>query len=262
MRRGYSSELEALRWSIRPEDADIPQEDLAEIVDSALGELPESTAEDFMKSLGSIGKAIAPALQRAAPGIAQGAVTGASVGGPWGALVGAGVGAAQGQRKPGGTAAPAGKPAVSTLPTGPAAAATLLSLFQNPAVKHALMSQVLGTSGSPNVATNSGTDLPRAAINGLLAQLLANASEGLDESESEDEQAYLQDESGEYLIDPASPEQQAALVLTRLQPDRESEFDPESSESDDAAEWTIEALDPESDDWVEFDDSSEAVSFY
>ena len=125
------------------------------------------------------------------------------------------------------------------------------------------MSQVLGVSGSPKVTTPSGTDVPRAAINGLLTQLLANASEGLDESESVEEQEYLQDESGEYLIDPASPEQQGALVLKRLQPDRESDFDSESSESDEAAEWTIKALgDPESTEWVEFDDSGEAASFY
>ena len=57
MRRRYSSELEALRWSIRPTAADVSQEDVAEIVDSVLAELPQSTAEDFMKSLGSIGTA-------------------------------------------------------------------------------------------------------------------------------------------------------------------------------------------------------------
>ena len=277
MPRRYSSELEALRWSIRPEDADISHEDLQEVVDSTLAELSEGTAEDFMKSLGSIGKAIAPALQRAAPGAVQGAATGASVGGPWGALIGAGVGVASGvvggQRKPAGTVPPAassvaappgaGKPAASTLPTGPAAAATLLGLFQNPAVQRALASQVLGVVGSPNVTTASGADVPRAAINGLLAQLIANASESLAESQSIDEQTYLQDESGEYLVDPASPEQQGALVLARLQPDRESEFDSESSESDEAAEWMIEALgDPQSDEWVEFEDSVEATGFY
>ena len=94
---------------------------------------------------------------------------------------------------------------------------------------------------APERNNGFGTDVPRAAINGLLAQLIANAAEGLDESESVDEQAYLQDESGEYLIDPASPEQQGALVLARLQPDRESAFDSESSESGEAAEWMIEA---------------------
>jgi hypothetical protein len=263
MARRYSSELEALRWSIRPEDTDVSQEELVELVDSALEELPEGTAEDFMKSLGSIGKAIAPALQRAAPSIVQGAATGASVGGPWGALVGAGVGlgkgVAGGPPKPAAPPPSAGKPAVSTLPTGPAAAATLLSLLQNPAVQRALVSQVLGASGSPKVTTASGTDVPRAAINGLLAQLLANASEGLDESESEDEQAYLQDDSGEYLIDPASPEQQGALVLARLQPDRESAFDSDDGESDEAAEWAIEA---QPDEWVEFADSVESMGFY
>ncbi len=277
MRRPYPWELEALRWSVRPEDADISHEDLQEVVDSALAELSESTAENFLKSLGSIGKAIAPTLQRAAPGIAQGAATGASVGGPWGALIGAGVGfgsgVAGGQRKPPGTFAPGalsvaapsgpGKPAVSTLPTGPAAAATLLGLFRNPAVQRALMSQVLGAVGSPNVATAAGTDVPRAAINGLLAQLIANASEGLAESQSIDEQTYLQDESGEYMVDPASPEQQGAVVLAHLESERESAFGSESSEFVETTEWMIESLaDPQADEWAEFDQSVESASFY
>lgn len=47
-------------------------------------------------------------------------------------------------------------------------------------------------------------------------QLLANASEDLDEFESISEQAYLQDDSGEYPIVTGSPERQAAAVLSHL----------------------------------------------
>ena len=47
-----------------------------------LASLPGDTTEDFMSMLGSVGKAVGPTLQRAAPGIIQGATTGATVGGP------------------------------------------------------------------------------------------------------------------------------------------------------------------------------------
>ena len=66
----------------------------------------------------------------------------------------------------------------------------------------------------------SGAELPRASINQLLSQLLTNAVEGLPESESIREQSYLMDDTGEYLVDPASPEQHASMVLAHLQAGR------------------------------------------
>ena len=36
-----------------------------------MNDLPEAMAENFLKALGSLGKAAAPVLQRAAPAIAQ-----------------------------------------------------------------------------------------------------------------------------------------------------------------------------------------------
>lgn len=281
MPRLSSWDLESLRRSARPEYAGMPAEDLEQIVDSAISELPADTAEDFMKSLGSVGKTVGSTLQRAAPGIAQGAATGATVGGPWGALIGAGAGLASGvlggQGKAARPAAPAAAAGVPTaapgatvtsappaLPTGQAAAAALLGLLQNPTVQQALRSQVLGAAGSQQVAAPSGTELPRAAINGLLAQLLANASEGLPESESISEQSYLLGESGEYLVDPASPEQQAALVLSRLQSPRRPWFRSDSGETaDETVEWIGEELtDSESDEWIESVESGETVQFY
>lgn len=268
-------DLKGVRWSVRPEYAGVPDEDLEQIVDSAISGLSDSAAEDFMKALGSFGKTVGPTLQGAAPSIAQGAATGATVGGPWGALIGAGLasGVLGGKGKPAAPAAPpasasvpppapgtAGTSAPPALPTGQGAAATLLGLLGNRTVQQALMSQVLGASGSQQIPTASGTSVPRGEINSLLMQLLANASEGLAESESISEQSYLQGESGEYLIDPASPEQQAALVLESVRPAR---FSSDSDEFAEVAEWMIEGLaDSESEEWLEFEESTETVRFY
>jgi hypothetical protein len=255
-----------LRHCLRPEFADVSGDHLEEVVAASMDNLPEAMAENFLKALGSLGKAAAPVLQRAAPGIVQGAASGASVGGPWGALIGAAAGGASSalggakptRAAPGAAAPPAGMaPAAAPLPTGQPAAATLVSLLQNPTVQKALMSQVFGTSGTPQVTTATGTALPRGAINGLLMQLLANASEGLGESEELSEQSYLQGDSGEYLIDPASSEQQAALVLSHLQAESVPGLLPQPVELHDAIEWMADTAD----DWEteQFSDSDDSV---
>jgi hypothetical protein len=279
-----TQELDSLRRSLRSEHSRVSDEALEQIVESVTSELSPGAGEDFMKALGSIGKTVGPTLQRAAPSVAQGAATGATVGGPWGALIGAGAGLASGMLSgrgkptapppaaaPGSAPPPPGAAAPSEpspLPTGQGAAATLLGLMQNPTVQQALMSQVLGASGSQQIPTASGASIPRGAINGLLTQLLANASEALVESESISEQSYLLGESGEFLIDPASLEQQAALVLSRLgfvrpgsRPSDSVEL-AETLESIEAAEWMSEDADWESDEWLESEDSSETVRFY
>lgn len=259
MRRLSSSSVEGLRACVRPDYAGMPDEDLERIVDASTAELPSNVAEDFLQTLGSLGKAAGPLLQRLGPGVAQGAATGATVGGPWGALIGAGAGLASGvlsgQAKsprpavaasavgiPPAVPGPVGPSAPPGLPTGQGAAGTLLGLLQNPTIQQALLSQVLGASGAQQVPTPSGTSVPRAAINSLLTQLLANATESLPESESIAEQSYLQGSDGEYLIDPASLEQQAALVLSKLTR-------------------PLRGLFP-SEDWVEVDAYDEAAEFY
>jgi hypothetical protein len=270
--------LEGLRQCVRPEFATMAAEHLEQIVDSSISGVPHDAAEDFIDRLGSWGKAVAPTVQRAAPGIAQGAVTGASVGGPWGALIGAGAGVASSSLSSGKPARPtAPAPAVSlppsatsppvtppaALPAGQAAAATLVNLLQNPIVQQALMSQVLGAYGVQQVPTASGTNLPRGAINNVLTQLLANASEALPESESISEQTYLKGEGGEYLIDPASPEQQAALVLSHLQSARATRFQSDGGEFLEVAEWMFEEpADSETEEWLESEESTEMARFY
>jgi hypothetical protein len=261
-----SPRLEGLRQCVRPDLTGMPAEDLEQLVDSSISEMPAGTAEDFLKAIGSFGKAVGPTLQRAAPGIAQGAATGATVGGPWGALIGAGAGlASAGLRQPSkpGTPTPAAPVATTALPSGQAAAATLLGLLQNPTVQQALMSQVLGAAGTQQVPTASGASLPRAAINSLLTQLLANATEDLVESESISDQSYLQGESGEYLIDPASPEQHAAIVLSHLQPGAGEFQESDEGEFVETVEWLTEEFDEsESEEWPEYDEDIESVEFY
>jgi hypothetical protein len=271
--------FDGLRSFLRPELTGIPAEDIEQIVNTSISEMAPGTAEDFMKALGSVGKAVGPTLQRAAPGMAQGAATGATMGGPWGALIGAGAGLASSafrkQGRPPSSAVPApgvtiqppatvATPPTSgpALPTGQAAAATLLGILQNPTVQQALVSQVLGASGKQQVSTPSGGSLPRGAINSLLMQLLANATEGLVESESISEQEYLHDASGEYMIDPASPEQQAALVLSHLQSGTTQFPESNTSEFAETVEWIAEFDGSESEDWLESDESSEMVRFY
>lgn len=292
MPRLSESSLKGLRSTIRPEYAGLPAEDLESLIEASISGLPAGTAEDFLGTLSSIGKAAGPLLQRAAPDVAQGAATGATFG-PYGAIIGAGAGLVssliKGQEKPRPpapaasapqppTAAPPSNaaptapvtgapqpspsapvaPVAPALPTGQGAAATLLSLFQNPTVKQALLSQVLGSSGSQQIQTGSGTSLPRGAINAVLSQLVNNASEALAESASISEQRYLQDAAGEYVVDPASLDQHAALILSHLQRRAPREDHPE------VADWEMEAVPAmeSSEEWPEVDESVEAVSFY
>jgi hypothetical protein len=259
-------DLDDVRQSVKPEYADMHDEELGALVDSAVSELPDDAAENLLQTLGSVGRVVGPTLQRAAPRIAQGAASGATAGGVWGALIGGSAGLASSalaaRRKPRGTApggpgtpAPPGTQATRALPTGQGAAATVLALFRHPIVRQALLSQALGSAGKEQVQAASGAALPRGAINDLLVQLLANASDGLPEAESLGDESYLLTESGEYVVDPAVPEQQAALVLAHLESTASAEV-----ESVDAFEWT----DSESD-WDSVEDlgeADEAVQFF
>ena len=281
--------LDGLRTCLRPEYADLPREHLEEVVASSVADMSPAVAEDFMKTLSSVGAAVAPNLQRAAPSILQGATTGASVGGPWGALIGAGAGfasSALGGTKPAPFAArgaapaqapgpaspqmaappqaPAPSPAASSLPTGQSAAATFFGLLKNPAVQQALLSQVFGGSGTPQVTTAAGTTVPRGAVNNLLMQLLANASEGLPEQESAMDESYLLDASGEYLADPASFDQQAAVVLSRLHSQRAVPFVVDPGEFFTPVGWMPdESEGSQGEGWPPgIDEASETVRFY
>ena len=237
-----SREVNSVRGLLAYDEAGASDRRVQSIVAETISSLPSDTAEDVFGALKSVAKVALPVIEKAGAGALQGAATG----GPYGALLGAGAGLASGavqQAKgtlstaaPGATSAPAPKgsspvlsgtpqlqpqaasqPAASLeLPTGQAAAAIILGLLQNTLIQQALLSQVLGEKGRSTLVTPSGAVLPRASINQLLSQLLMNAAETLPESGSSDDQSYLKDDSGQYMVDPASPEQQAAMVLAHV----------------------------------------------
>lgn len=247
---GSPTELDALRSCVRPEYAGMLGRDFERTIKSAISKLPEEAAEDFWQSLRSAGKVVGSTLQRSAPAIAQGAVSGGAMGGPLGAALGVAAGLASpilgGKAQTRAPAAPAvvtapgpGAPSplnVAQLPAGQGAAATLIALLKNPTIQQALFSQALGSAGARRIVTQSGVSIPPGAINNLLMQLLSSASEALEAMDG-DEHAYLQNEQGEYLADPASPEQQAAVVLSHVHRKRPPTIEmDESIDSRNAAE--------------------------
>lgn len=262
--------LEGLRSCIRPEYAGLPAEDLERAIEPSVSGLRADIVEDFWNTLKKVGSTLA----KVAPAVAQGALAGS----PLRAGLAVASSLLKTKEKPAPSIAPApavsappsatgtpGMPAAPALPTGQGAAATLLSLFNNPTAQQALLSQVLGRLAGPAVRTPSGTSLPVGTINHLFTQLFANASEALPESEESESfsESYLKDPGGEYLVDPASPDQRAALVLSHLQQTRAAELRPDSDDFTEAMGWeAADVAEMESEEWPEIDESSETVSFY
>lgn len=184
---------------------------------------PESDPEDvenFMRSLRSIGRQIAPIARRALPGIVQGAAQGAAVGGPWGALIGAvGGGAmsalsspsrsrpAQAPRRappaqqPRRMPSPSRPPPMMTAPPPPMApptapppmpamtgavggsgpaAAQLLALLSRPETMQALQALLVGQAGRRNVQAG-GRTVPTQTIANAIADLSAELSDAVNQ---------------------------------------------------------------------------------
>jgi len=217
-------DYEELRILLAPEYADLPPEELEELFEQTLGMYPEDV-EDFLKDLGrglrSVGKAVAPALP------AVGTVVGTAFGGPVGGAVGGIAGRAAGgaltpQRPP---RRPVRRPrSVSPPPQppiAPAAPATaqLLQVLARPEVLQALMSMLLGPSGRRHVPV-AGTPVPVGAFTNLLGVLANRAAAEynvLAAPSGEDIPRYLLDVNGEFLVDPAVPEERAAVLLGLLE---------------------------------------------
>src|SRR5437763_8920431 len=88
--------MNLLRQCVKLDLIGASNESLERIVSESLSSLPSATSEDFLSTLGSLGKAVGPAFVKAAPSALQGAAQGGSVGGPYGAAIGAGFGLIQG----------------------------------------------------------------------------------------------------------------------------------------------------------------------
>ena len=104
----------AVRRVMGPERERMTDEALEDMLGDLFPEAAPGDVEDFMRSVQTFGKQVAPLAQRALPGVIQGATTGATVAGPWGAVAGAIGGGAAGLLGGGGT-----KPAPRPQPSAP-----------------------------------------------------------------------------------------------------------------------------------------------
>lgn len=194
-------------------------------------------------------------VQRGLLGAARGALSGVMSGGGLGALVGAVRGGISGatqrpgqpappqaarapaQIQPTPPAQPAQMPAAGPVqqpvaaqpapagPAGPSSGAALLSFLAQPAVQQALSSLIAGPLARRQVMVGA-TPVPTEAILNTLSALAQEAAavhyaDGL--WAAEDVPRYLLDEQGEFLVDPAVPEQRAAVVLHLLDRAEEDE---------------------------------------
>lgn len=126
---------------------------------------------------------------------------------------------------------------------GSPAAQQLLSIINRPEIVQALMAMALGPAGRTHIPVGGGepadpgapaeppTPVPVGAIANVIGTLANQAGSDLNAAEppqGESVPSYLLGESGEFLVDPAVPEERARLVLELL-----NGALPESDESDD-----------------------------
>lgn len=217
------------------------------------GTMDAAEAEEFLqglaRSLGQFGRSIASVAQQAAPhllnalpGALSGAATGATLG-PWGALAGAALGgitSAIGSAQAGTTAGPGRIPAPPAPPLTPplqpisvppslgagglppslpaptpgiSPVGQVAGLLARPEVQQALLSQLMGALGRPNISVG-GMQVPTSAVMNLLGNLLQRAAQpGGTGAEDESVPAYLLDGHGRPRVDLGSTEARADALL-------------------------------------------------
>jgi len=204
---------------LAPEYGEMPAEVVEKIIARNFGE--DVSPEDLEFSIGNFLKAVAPIAGALAP--IAGTVIGTAVGGP---LVGAALGQlgsmagraiAPGKPAPPGAMPPT--PAGQMMPAGGGSpsAAQLLQMLSRPEVFQALMAMIMGGAGSPNMMVGS-TSVPSAAVANTIAALANQAAAEYNAVAPGGEAVprYLLDERGEFLCDPAVPEQRAAVLVRRF----------------------------------------------
>ncbi|MFN2397742.1 MAG: hypothetical protein ABR543_03705 [Gemmatimonadaceae bacterium] len=221
-----------------------------------LSRLTPQEEESVLGALGDVGRWAKSSQVRQFAGTALptvGTLVGTAYGGPAGAAIGGGLGGAAGKAVSGGgrsaqprvqsarptaalavtppTQAPAptgaeplGEPiahaASDPAAAGSQAAAQLLSLVQNPALLSSLLALVMGAHGRPSVPVGEkGTEVPVGAMMNLVGTLANRAAEDAEEllsSRRDATPAYLLDDEGCVLCDPAVPSQRADALLRVL----------------------------------------------
>jgi len=268
----------------------------------------EEFLNDIGRSLGQFGKGVANVARQAAPhvlnalpGALSGAATGAAMG-PWGALAGAAIGgvtsaigsvqAGRGQpgragapgRRPqappaAGTGAALGQiaglagPVLGALAQGGGGGAAgvggqIAGLLGRPEVQQALMSQLMGTLGRPNVGVG-GTQVPTGAVMNMMGTLFQRAGQPAGGAEDESIPAYLLDARGQPRVDLADAEARTDALAEWFQ----ASTPPLTLATRTHAEWTwqdvdenvgwgdgVDEFDPEDEAFDEIDEDVEAVA--
>lgn len=229
-----------VRGALAPEYANLPREQIDAIVTRAVLAMAPEEAENFWKTIGDIGKQIAPVAAQILPVAAP--IVGTAIGGPLGGALGGTLGQVAGQALSGAVApqpapapprpampaypvpTPSGGPSAGApgLPSGASsAAAQLLSLIQNPALLQSLLGQVLGPAGRSAVPVGTqGVPAPFGAFMNALStlanQAASEASERMAGEGAAETPAYLLDAEGNLRCDPAVPEERARVLMERL----------------------------------------------
>lgn len=203
-----------------PEEMEVALIDMLESMTPAEG-------FNFGKILSQIGKAGKKVLRNPiAAKIAKTAlpIAGSTIGtffGPLGTMAGGKLGQIAGQAfSSGGKRSPAlTKVAQTSVSGGSAAAGQLLQLTQNPDMLKSLLSLALGSNGKKSISIGKGGPSVNVGsfanlLSTLSNQVAADAEQLL--SESNELHSYLLDSEGNYLYDPANPEERARALYEVL----------------------------------------------
>jgi hypothetical protein len=265
----------AVRRVMGPERERMTDEALEDMLGDLFPEAAPGDVEDFMRSLQTFGKQVAPLAQRALPGVIQGATTGATVAGPWGAVAGAIGGGAAGllggggakpaprpqppappppvpapmtpqpavtppspvaePRPPAPVAAP---PAGAAAVTATAAPAQLLALLSRPETMTALLSMLMASAGRSTVTVGTQA-VPANAFANAISELAEEAAFAATPG-SGAASTYLYDPTGNPRCDIASPAERASLLLAdvALAAAEEAEGFDAAEEAVDDVEWS------------------------
>lgn len=250
----HHSSYSEIREILASEYRDLPDESIEALVQQSFGSASAEDIESFLSGLKKVGGVVTKALPTVLPvvgtvaGTAFGGPVGAALGGTLGNLAGGSVQAATAGGKPGGkrrrpkpaafakTALKGAKAVAGAIaPAGSPAAAQLLGVLNRPEILQSLMAMIAGPAGRPNIPV-AGNPVPVGAFANLIGTLANQAAAEYNATaaqEGESIPTYLLSESGDFLVDPAVPEERAGVLLSML-----NQSAVESDESDESdIEW-------------------------
>lgn len=211
---------EAIRSVLAPEYEDLsPAQIEAMLTEAGVdADYLEFSLKNAFKQVGKIAQQVAPTVLPVV-----GTVAGTAIGGPAGAMLGGALGrAAGGAIGSAGRSRPAHRPASSRRRPargGSPAAAQLLQAISRPEVLQGLLSMALGSKGKSNIRVGKQS-VPSGAIANLLGVLANQAAEEYNDAvsyEGVSVPSYLLDAEGEFMVDPAVPEERAAVLWGLLE---------------------------------------------